>query len=55
MAGTRYASAMRSMFRLWGHTTVPRISKPDGWPVGNYQVEIFVADKSAGTKAFTVK
>ena len=31
------------------------ISKPDGWPVGNYQVEIFVADKSAGTKAFTVK
>ena len=31
------------------------ISKPDGWPVGNYQVEIFVADKSAGTKTFTVK
>jgi len=31
------------------------ISKPDGWPVGNYQVEIFVADKSAGTKAFSVK
>jgi hypothetical protein len=31
------------------------ISKPDGWPAGNYQVEIFVADKSAGTKTFTVK
>jgi hypothetical protein len=31
------------------------ISKPDGWPAGNYQVEIFVADKSAATKAFTVK
>ena len=31
------------------------ISKPDGWPVGNYQVEIFVPDKSAGTKTFTVK
>ena len=31
------------------------VSKPDGWPAGNYQVEIFVADKSAGTKAFTVK
>jgi len=30
------------------------ISKPDGWPSGNYQVEIFVADKSAGTKTFTV-
>ena len=31
------------------------ISKPDGWPTGDYQVEIFVDDKSAGTKAFTVK
>jgi hypothetical protein len=31
------------------------ISKPDGWPTGNYQVEIFVADKSVGTKPFTVK
>ena len=31
------------------------ISKPDGWPAGNYQVEIFVADKSAGTKTFAVK
>ena len=31
------------------------VSKPDGWPAGNYQVEIFVADKSAGTKTFTVK
>ena len=31
------------------------ISKPDGWPVGDYQVEIFVDDKSANTKTFTVK
>lgn len=31
------------------------ISKPDGWPAGDYQVEIFMADKSAGTKTFTVK
>ena len=31
------------------------ISKPDGWPTGDYQVEIFVEDKSVGTKAFTVK
>ena len=31
------------------------ISKPDGWPVGDYQVEIFVGDKSAQTKTFTVK
>ena len=31
------------------------ISKPDGWPAGDYRVEIFVADKSAGSKSFTVK
>ena len=31
------------------------ISKPDGWPAGDYQVEIFVNDRTAGTKAFTVK
>ncbi len=31
------------------------ISKPDGWPAGNYQVEIFVGDKSSGSKTFTVK
>lgn len=31
------------------------ISKPDGWPAGDYQVEIFLGDASAGTKKFTVK
>ena len=31
------------------------ISKPDGWPAGDYQVEIFVDDKSARSKTFTVK
>jgi hypothetical protein len=31
------------------------ISKPDGWPAGDYQVAIFVADKPAGTRTFTVK
>ena len=31
------------------------ISKPDGWPVGDYQVEIFVDDKPARSKTFTVK
>jgi hypothetical protein len=31
------------------------ISKPDGWPTGDYKVEIFVADKAAGSKTFTVK
>jgi hypothetical protein len=30
------------------------ISKPDGWPAGDYQVEIFIDDKPAGTKTFTV-
>ncbi len=31
------------------------ISKPDGWPVGDYQVEISVDDKPANIKTFTVK
>ena len=31
------------------------VSKPDGWPGGDYQVEILVDDKSSGTKTFTVK
>ncbi len=31
------------------------ISKPDGWPAGDYQVEIFVDDKPAQGKTFTVK
>ena len=31
------------------------ISKPDGWPAGEYQVEIFLDDKSASSKTFTVK
>lgn len=31
------------------------ISKPDGWPVGDYQVEIFLGEASAGSKKFTVK
>ena len=31
------------------------VSKPDGWPAGDYQVEISVDGKSAGTKNFTVK
>ena len=30
------------------------ISKPDGWPPGQYQVEIMVNDKPVGTKKFTV-
>lgn len=31
------------------------ISKPDGWPLGDYQVEISLNDKPAGTKKFMVK
>lgn len=31
------------------------ISKPDGWPAGDYQVEIFMNDKPSQKKAFTVK
>jgi hypothetical protein len=31
------------------------ISKPDGWPTGEYQVEVFLGDKSVGVKKFAVK
>lgn len=31
------------------------VSKPSGWPPGDYQVEIFLGDKSVGVKKFTVK
>lgn len=31
------------------------LSKPDGWPVGDYQVEVFIGDKSVGVKKFSVK
>jgi hypothetical protein len=30
------------------------IQKPSGWPMGNYSVELFVNDVSAGTKQFAV-
>lgn len=35
--------------------TAFNISKPSGWPPGEYQVEIYLGDKSMGTKKFTVK
>ena len=31
------------------------VNKPDGWPQGDYQLEILVNDKPAGTKKFVVK
>jgi hypothetical protein len=31
------------------------ISKPDGWPVGDYQVEILLDGKSVATKSFKVQ
>ena len=31
------------------------ISKPDGWPAGNYKVEISLDGKSVATKDFTVQ
>lgn len=36
-------------------TTSFEISKPDGWPVGNYKVEISLNGQSAGSKDFEVK
>jgi hypothetical protein len=31
------------------------VAKPDGWPLGDYQVEVLLDDKPAGTKKFSVK
>jgi hypothetical protein len=31
------------------------VSKPDGWPAGDYQVEVLLGDKSVGVKKFAVK
>jgi hypothetical protein len=31
------------------------ISKPDGWPAGNYQLELFVDGRSVETKKFEVR
>ena len=36
-------------------TTEFHISKPDGWPVGDYKVEILVNGTSAATKSFKVQ
>ena len=35
-------------------TTEFHVKKPDGWPAGEYQVEILVNDQPGGTKKFTV-
>jgi len=31
------------------------VSKPDGWPAGDYDVEVMLDGKPVGTKRFTVK
>jgi hypothetical protein len=31
------------------------VAKPDGWPVGDYEVAVSVNDKPAGAKKFSVK
>lgn len=36
-------------------TTTFHIAKPDGWPAGNYKVEITLNGQSAATKDFSVK
>jgi hypothetical protein len=36
-------------------TTEFHISKPDGWPAGNYQVEILLNGQPAGSRTFVVR
>jgi hypothetical protein len=35
-------------------TTEFHIQKPDGWPAGDYQLEVFLDDRSMGVKTFKV-
>jgi hypothetical protein len=35
-------------------TTEFHVSKPGGWPAGDYQVEVFLDDKPVGSKTFTI-
>jgi hypothetical protein len=37
------------------NVTTLHISKPDGWPVGNYSLDLMVDGKSVSTTPFTVK
>lgn len=36
-------------------STAFHVSKPSGWPAGDYQVEVFVNGSAAGSERFTVK
>jgi hypothetical protein len=36
-------------------TTEFHVSKPDGWPVGDYQVEVLLGDQPVQTKKFSVR
>lgn len=36
-------------------TTEFHVSKPDGWPAGDYQVEVLVNDQAVQTKKYSVK
>lgn len=36
-------------------TTEFHISKPDGWPTGDYQLEVYLNDAPAGVSKFVVK
>jgi hypothetical protein len=43
-----------SVASLGPHATAFPLTKPSGLPTGTYRVELFVDDKSAGVKEFTV-
>lgn len=52
--GTLVKEDSESIASLGPRATEFHISKPSGWPAGQYTVELFVNDVSAGTKHFTV-
>ena len=52
--GVAPAEVLRAKWTFGPKATEFHIVKPSGWPAGNYTVELFVNEVSAGTKQFSV-
>jgi len=53
--GTLVKEDTQTLATAGANTTSLRISKPDGWPVGNYALDIVQDGKSISTTPFSVK
>ncbi len=53
--GTLVKEDTQTLATAGANTTSLRISKPDGWPVGSYSLDIMLDGKSISTTPFSVK